>query len=1266
MQCIDEQAPELALIWLAPFLNVQDLLPLPKRMEAETVNQIGEQFFDEQRLSIQTGKNSPRLSRAIISAFGIAWGRAAILHALSIACILLFPIFIQQAVYFLSARAAQDPGIAADLNSKLYFSSGVGLAFVLAGIQAGKSILAQAAQSIMRELQIDIRTLFISMIYKRSLVLTPDEAAQFPAGKIMNMINVDSENVSATVQSSHEFWATPIQLVLSVYLLIRFLGTAVWGGVAAMVVLLVLQSFILPFLFKYAGAEMKVNDSRFNHIRELLKGIRNLKASAYECVLTENADKARLQQLGYIRFENFYRADQYCSSTLDIFCDLLIKYGDLDAAMVFPALLLFSQLLEPMGSLPRIWSRFVGARVAWLRINELLAISAINVEIRMETHGKSKPSDRDFAVSLTAASFIWPTAPDADEQSKSPAGTLEINLDKKIVSPYLDSINVDIKKGELTVVIGKVGSGKSAFLSAIAGEMTRTSGKVFLSGTVAYCAQTPWLPSGTVKENITLGLDVDEVRLEKTAVACALSPDLALLPGGIDANVGEDGSNLSGGQKARLALARALYQTADIYLLDDPLSALDARVSKDVFQTAICTQLAGKTRIMVTNNLSIALSADSVILMDDGKVICHGSPDEVASMGGLLNDFISNMPNDEAELDGKTSKEDATEVTEAEQPERSDQDDGPTEIFAEETSAKGGVSWKVYRSYVRAMGGWPVVALVCAVLLLQQGAWVMSQLWLSWWQEKKFGLSGHTYLVYYAVVNSIVCVFLVLGNLAVVAATFRACKTYHALALTNISRAPISFFETQPIGRILNRFSKDMQTIDHQLYIMIFNVITGVFILIGLVGITVYPSAWLLLMVGPLAVVYYFLYRFYRGSVLDFKRLDSVNRSPLYAFVSESLSGRAIIRLSGLTSHFALRQLRLLNQTNQPNYHYLSAQIWIILRIEVLASLLTLALMLVGIAVGSQASLVGLALSASFTLTSEINAMIRSATEMETCMNSVERLDEYCYGLNQEGPKTLKTDPLDWPTTGQLTVERLSVVYPSRPDQPALKDISFELAAGEKMMIVGRTGSGKSTLLQALLRMVPYDGHISIDALDIAQLGLDTLRRGLHTISQTPTLFSGTVRSNLLVHESLQSAKPAEETDRELWAALEKVHLKPFLASTTQKLDHPIEEGGANLSVGQRQLLCIARAIICKTKVLLLDESTSAMDVEAQAVLKDVVLNDEFKDATVVCISHRLADVVAYDRVMVLDQGSIVEMGPPSQLLENPTSKLALLCSSLN
>ncbi|KAK6454593.1 uncharacterized protein RJT20DRAFT_130772 [Scheffersomyces xylosifermentans] len=863
--------------------------------------------------------------------------------------------------------------------------------------------------------------------------------------------------------------------------------------------------------------------------------------------------------------------------------------------------------------------------------------------------------------------------------------------------PGLVDVNLTIKKNEFIIVTGVIGSGKTSLLNALAGFMkiaNPTIGSLKINDDLLLCS-APWIQNATVRENILFGKNYDPVKYNQVLHACALQDDLAILPAGDRTEIGERGITLSGGQKARINLARACYAEAEILLFDDVISAVDARVGRHIVNHLFKGLLKNKTIVLATHQLGILESADRIVFLNgDGSVDC-GTATELLLRNVHFQRLIEFSKEHEPEsnnnsdynlnvtvADGDVDDEDEMRLTRQRSlaPEQADLAGRTT---TDEERATNAISWSVYKKYINlgaGFFGWTAAPVFLFLVALATFCQLFTNTWLSFWTEKKFkGMSDNMYIALYVAFACLTVVFTAIEFTMLAYMNNTSANALNVRAVNKILHAPMSFMDTTPLGRILNRFTKDTDSLDNeigeQLRLFIFPLAT----IIGILILCTCYLPWFAIAIPFLAFGFTFLANFYQGSSREIKRLEATQRSLVYNNFNETLTGMDTIKSFKAEGDFIKKNDLYLNKMNEAYYLSIATQRWLCVHLDVITSVFALIICMLCITeqFNISASSTGLLLNYVIQIVGLLALTVRSMTQVENEMNSVERLHEYSFHLPQEAAyeKPECSPPQEWPPSGYIQFKDVTMRY--RPNLPTvLKNMNLNIYPGEKVGICGRTGAGKSSIMTALYRLTEVDeGAITIDGLDIANMGLHDLRSRLSIIPQDPVLFQGSIRKNLDPF--------GEYSENTLWDALRRSglldeHTIHHVRQTRYDpengigyedlhkfhLDQVVEDDGANFSLGERQLIALARSLIRNSKILILDEATSSVDFETDSKIQSTIAS-EFKHCTILCIAHRLKTILHYDRIVVMDQGQIVEKGVPWTLY-NENGAFKKMCDKAN
>uniref|UniRef100_A0A8B9PQ51 ATP binding cassette subfamily C member 4 n=1 Tax=Apteryx owenii TaxID=8824 RepID=A0A8B9PQ51_APTOW len=1070
-----------------------------------------------------------------------------------------------------------------------------------------------------------------------ALRLSNTAMAKTTTGQIVNLLSNDVNKFDQVTIFLHFLWAGPIQAVAVTVLLWMEIGPSCLAGMAVLIILLPVQTCIGRLFSSLRSKTAAFTDVRIRTMNEVISGMKIIKMYAWEKSFAELVNGLRRKEIAMVMKSSYLRglnlASFFVASKITVFMTFMayVLLGNvISASRVFVAVSLYGAVrLTVTLFFPAAVERVSEAVVSIRRIKNFLILDEVS-HFKPQLHS----SNENIILHVQDLTCYW---------------------DKSLESPALQQLSFTVRRGELLAVIGPVGAGKSSLLSAVLGELPKEKGLINVSGRIAYVSQQPWVFSGTVRSNILFDKEYEKEKYEKVLKVCALKKDMELLANGDLTVIGDRGATLSGGQKARVNLARAVYQDADIYLLDDPLSAVDAEVGRHLFEKCICQALHQKVSVLVTHQLQYLRAATQILILKDGRMVGKGTYSEFLRSG---IDFASLLKKDEEaeqpSVPGTPNLKTSRNRTFSESSVWSQgssvhsQKDGAVEqppvenalaALPEESRSEGKINFKVYRKYFTAGANYFVIFILSLFNILAQfyfeTLFLVKDAYLYVFSDHIFLISGLTVAtILFGIIRSLL-VFQVLVNSG---------QTLHNKMFQSILKAPVLFFDRNPIGRILNRFSKDIGHLDDLLPLTFLDFVQTLLQIFGVVAVAVAVIPWILIPLIPLFILFIFLRRYFLDTSRDIKRLESTTRSPVFSHLSSSLQGLWTIRALKAEERFQKLFDAHQDLHSEAWFLFLTTSRWFAVRLDAIC-----AIFVIVVAFGSlllaktlNAGQVGLALSYAITLMGTFQWGVRQSAEVENLMISVERVMEYTE-LEKEAPwETDKHPPPEWPSQGMIAFENVNFTY-SLDGPLVLRHLSVLIKPKEKVGIVGRTGAGKSSLIAALFRLAEPEGRIWIDKYLTSELGLHDLRKKISIIPQEPVLFTGTMRKNL---------DPFNEyTDEELWNVLEEVQLKEVVEDLPNKMETQLAESGSNFSVGQRQLVCLARAVLKKNRILIIDEATANVDPRTDEFIQKTI-REKFAQCTVLTIAHRLNTIIDSDKIMVLDAGRLKEYGEPYILLQ--------------
>ncbi|CAF2902537.1 unnamed protein product [Rotaria sp. Silwood2] len=1146
-----------------------------------------------------------------------------------IAGLILFPYIATQIAQplFLKyiVRSINDPSVAS--YTGYLYAIGLGLSTMI------QAIIHQ--QFFFRTIRVGTHTRIAlsSIIYKKLLSLPARAIMKTTTGQVINLISNDVSKFEELSLSIHHIWAAPLEAFIVFGLIWNEIGIPTLFGYGVLLLLVPLQLLFSKKFGAYRKNTVQWSDQRIKVINEILVGCQIVKMYRWEEALEAVIYNARKNEYRSIRKASRIRAINMGIFFLSLSLISLATFGGswlmdqtLSPTNIFTVLSLFSIIRYPLTDLlPYGIEKLSESIIASRSINQFLNLSK---QIRTKTFRECSNNDHHYipgSIMMDRASFTWNSTQSAE----------------------LINIDLNVNSGSLVGIIGPTGSSKSSLLAAILGEMSLLNGNSKVCGKIAYVSQTPWMFAGTIRENILFCKVFDQEKYERVLKSCQLIADLRSFTAGDSTVISEKGVNLSGGQKARLSLARALYTEADIYLFDDPLAAVDPIVARKIFKECIGNEgiLNKKTRLLVTHQMQFLPEFEHCIVLDHGKIEKQGSFNNLLTIDKIKESY-ENQQYHAHEIREIKQQNDVNVYVSTNQSKSIDE----MSIVDEETSVGGTVSINILLKLFISSNGWIGLFLLIFLMLLGEIVYDATNKWLSLWSSKLEIEQRKKHYPY-------VYLGLVVGTMII--ALIRADYFFHLILsgasvlhnkmLQGVLYSTLRFYESNPIGRILNRFSKDQQVIDELLPTTFFDTIQSLIMVLGSIVIIGMGNPWVLLILIPIIPILLWLRRFYLRTSRHLKQLESITRSPIYALFSSSLSGLITIRAFNMENDFVNLFINKVNANLRAFFIFHCSGRWFGLRLDLLTCCLTFltAILSITLRTNMDSSSVALGLSYCISLTALFQWGVRQSAETENYMTSAERIDEYSrIAAESEFYKGQSEPPINWPLEGKIEFQNYKLRY-SLELEPVLKGINLTIAPKNKIGIMGRTGAGKSSIFQALFRLTDKsvtEGKILIDGIDISTISLNDLRSILNIIPQSPILFSNTLRYNLDPFNCY--------TDEQLWNVLESVQLKTKISNLKDKLNIQIAEYGTNFSVGECQLICIARAILKQSKILLIDEATAHIDTKTDELIQKI-LREKFINQTVLTIAHRLNTIMDSDQIIVINAGIVEQYQTPIQSLNN-------------
>ncbi|XP_071508424.1 ATP-binding cassette sub-family C member 4-like [Diadema antillarum] len=1212
-----------------------------------------ERNWKKEEENVAKGKRAS-LTRAMFKTFGFTYCLYGILFMWEEGLRLIQPLLLKWLTEYFSVDSTVST------RDAYLYAMGLGLSALLLAFVHGVNFFG------IQRLGMQSRVALCTLMYKKTLKLNNSSLRMTTAGQVNNLMTNDVNRFDQLYVFLHYLWLGPVQAGVVLWLLWLEIDYRSLPGYAIMIFLIPLNVALGKLFTQLRRKTAAFTDQRVAVMTEVITAMRVIKMYAWEKPFGELIKKIRSNEVKKIINASYPLA---FNVTLGLFGNRLLDVG----MVIFYALT--SDTIRT-ASIFAIVSYCNSLRVSFMRMFPrsiqfrsecLVSLGRIEKYLLLEEKDPEQAARNDEGLARDDGIV---------------AEELTCSWEEDMEMTQLKDVTFTVKKEKLLAVVGPVGAGKSSLLMAVLKELPALSGSIKTQGRIAYASQQPWVFGGTVRDNITFGRDHVERKYRSIIRVCALTTDIKQLPDGDMTMVGERGVTLSGGQKARINLARALYDDADIYLLDDPLSAVDSEVSRHIFEKCIMEYLADKPRILVTHQLQFLSAADQILVLKEGHMEAVGTLSELHEKGVEFSRLMQQPETEDSDSDDEADTSDVplARVASGSFKRSSSSHRSSTKekaktktskLFKDEATVKGDITYATYLKYFIAGGNTFSLFWMMLFLFGAQVIYLMADYWLGYWADTEEARANNVPVDNYPIFKNVnltteqsagvyggliggMMFFGIIRAFITFRIMIRAARNLHNLMFASVTRSPVLFFDTTPTGRIQNRFTKDIGIMDDQLPLTFFDFLQISLQIIGTVLITVIISYYTIIAAVPLFIVLIFLTRYALLSTTAIKRLDGTARSPVFSHTTSSLQGLWTIRAYQKEKDFEHQFYNYQDRHSEAWFMYIATNRWFGLRLDliVVCFTATVAFSCVPLSAVLGAGQVALMLTNCVGLGTIFQFCVRQSALVENQMTSVERVMEYTK-LQPEGPleKPDVKPPPGWPPKGAITFDGLSLAY-SKDTPRVLKDISCEIKPKEKIGIVGRTGAGKSSLITALFRLAEPVGGLQLDDVQTTELGLHDIRKKISIIPQDPVIFTGSLRRNLDPF--------AAYSDVALWSALEDVQLHQAVKENPAKLEMEVGEGGSNFSVGQRQLVCLARAILKKNKVLILDEATANVDPRTDSLIQETI-RSKFQNCTVLTIAHRLHTIMDSDRIMVLDAGELIEMDHPYELLRDPKTLFSKL-----
>ncbi|XP_055307782.1 ATP-binding cassette sub-family C member 4-like isoform X2 [Sitodiplosis mosellana] len=1123
-------------------------------------------------------------------------------------------------------------------------------------------------------------------------------------GKLVNLLSNDVQRFES-VALLHPLWISPFTAAIASFILWTHIRWAAVIGLIVVFLFIPAQSYAsrLSAIFRFKTALR--TDERVRLMDEIISGVQVLKMYAWEKPFERLISAARRRELSVILKNSYIRA---LHLTLFLFATRVALFGTVlsfvwlygPENLTVSKMFMTSYLLNVITlGMCRIFIRSITEMgEVYIALKRLQIFFEYEEKTEVSSNGSEVISSDELdkqhlAVRLKNVSAEWSAVKNENDknsakltkkigsyQNKDELNSIESKLFK------LKDINLEVPKGKLIFVVGSVGAGKSTLAQVLLKELPLTHGASGINGTTSYASQVSWTFTSSIRQNIVFGQHMDRARYDEVVKCAALTKDFEQFSNGDMTMVGENGAGLSGGQKARINFARALYRKADIYLIDDPLSAVDTHVQSHLFHKCIGPNgyLARQnaTRILITHQLHFMKEADWIVVLKDGKIETQGDYNTVLKSGIDFTSMLHQTENDENEQESVENKRRNSASSQRSRlsssgslnkegispNEEENELNEKSEMVKElEASSKGKIKGSMLLNYLNSANMPCALMFMYALFISTQLSGSIADVWVSYWirnEESRSHLLNYssssfnrtssatdtntwpteTYIFIYCGIIFSLILFAATRSATFCRVCIRASQNLHDTMFHGLILTTMRFFDVNPTGRIMNRFTKDLGNVDEMLPRILLEAPQGILLALGAIAVTIFTDLKLAIVILVMAVVFLFARKIYLKCSTNIVRLEGITKSPVFTHISATLGGLSVVRSFQAEQILREEFERHQNLNTGTWFMFLGASsgfgISIDLVVYVFIGFVIYLFLIVN--EGVTGDRVGLAITQVMSLSGILQYAVRQSADVTNQLTSVERILEYSQLERETQPEVPQKVSADWPSKGKVEFKRVSYRY-SAEDEPVLRELSFSVQPNEKVSVVGRTGAGKSSLISSIFRLAIVDGDILLDDVNASSVELSVLRSRISIIPQEPTLFSGTLRRNL---------DPFEEySDADIWSALENVELKEYV-SKNNGLQMPVQAHGQNFSTGQRQILCLARAILRKNRIIILDEATANVDLRTDEMIQKTI-REKFVDSTVITVAHRLNTVIDSDRVLVMDAGTAVEFDTPYLLMQN-------------